>query len=97
MSTRPEFVSVEDVFVIAVPYLDGRASCAETDPEAFFPQKGESARPAKSICRLCEMQPECLEWALGNAEQWGIWAGMTVRERQAELRRRARVARGRAA
>jgi WhiB family redox-sensing transcriptional regulator len=65
-----------------------RALCAETDPEAFFPEKGGSTREAKKICTGCEVRVECLEYALGNDERFGIWGGLSERERR-RLRRRA--------
>jgi WhiB family redox-sensing transcriptional regulator len=65
-----------------------RALCAETDPEAFFPEKGGSTREAKKICTGCEVRAECLEYALGNDERFGIWGGLSERERR-RLRRRA--------
>jgi WhiB family redox-sensing transcriptional regulator len=65
-----------------------RALCAETDPEAFFPEKGGSTREAKKICSGCEVKAECLEYALGNDERFGIWGGLSERERR-RLRRRA--------
>ncbi|SDY86997.1 transcription factor WhiB [Modestobacter sp. DSM 44400] len=64
------------------------ALCAETDPEAFFPEKGGSTREAKKICTGCEVRAECLEFALGNDERFGIWGGLSERERR-RLRRRA--------
>ena len=65
-----------------------RALCAETDPEAFFPEKGGSTREAKKICTGCEVKRECLEFALSNDERFGIWGGLSERERR-RLRRRA--------
>ena len=59
-----------------------RALCAQTDPEAFFPEKGGSTREAKKVCRSCEVQAECLEFALENDERFGIWGGMSERERR---------------
>ena len=53
-----------------------KALCAETDPEAFFPEKGGSTREAKRTCRACEVRAECLEVALVNDERFGIWGGM---------------------
>ncbi|QRN80660.1 MAG: WhiB family transcriptional regulator, partial [Nocardiopsis sp. BM-2018] len=38
-----------------------RALCAQTDPEAFFPEKGGSTREAKKVCQSCEVRAECLE------------------------------------
>jgi WhiB family transcriptional regulator, redox-sensing transcriptional regulator len=65
-----------------------RALCAQTDPEAFFPEKGGSTREAKKICVQCPVRAECLEYALSNDERFGIWGGLSERERR-RLRRRA--------
>jgi WhiB family transcriptional regulator, redox-sensing transcriptional regulator len=56
------------------------ALCAETDPEAFFPEKGGSARDAKKICNSCEVREQCLAYALGKEERFGIWGGLSERE-----------------
>ncbi len=64
------------------------ALCAQTDPEAFFPEKGGSTRDAKRICAQCTVRAECLEYALKNDERFGIWGGLSERERR-RLRRRA--------
>jgi len=64
------------------------ALCAQTDPEAFFPEKGGSTRDAKRICGQCEVKSECLEYALKNDERFGIWGGLSERERR-KLKRRA--------
>jgi len=64
------------------------ALCAQTDPEAFFPEKGGSTRDAKKICSSCEVRAQCLEYALANDERFGIWGGLSERERR-KLRRRA--------
>jgi len=62
--------------------------CAQTDPEAFFPEKGGSTRDAKKICTSCEVRNQCLEYALKNDERFGIWGGLSERERR-KLRKRA--------
>ena len=59
-----------------------RALCAQTDPEAFFPEKGGSTREAKRVCRSCEVKAECLDYALEKDERFGIWGGMSERERR---------------
>ena len=64
------------------------ALCAQTDPEAFFPEKGGSTRDAKKVCVSCEVRSECLEYALENDERFGIWGGLSERERR-KLKRRA--------
>ncbi len=59
-----------------------RALCAQTDPESFFPEKGGSTREAKRVCLTCEVRDECLEYALRNDERFGIWGGLSERERR---------------
>ena len=65
-----------------------RALCAQTDPEAFFPEKGGSTRDAKRICAGCDVKQQCLEYALANDERFGIWGGLSERERR-KLKKRA--------
>ncbi|CAA9319842.1 MAG: Transcription_WhiB [uncultured Nocardioidaceae bacterium] len=65
-----------------------RALCAQTDPEAFFPEKGGSTREAKKVCLTCDVRAECLEYALANDERFGIWGGLSERERR-KLKKRA--------
>ena len=64
------------------------ALCAQTDPEAFFPEKGGSTRDAKKVCGACNVRAQCLEYALANDERFGIWGGLSERERR-RLRKRA--------
>jgi len=71
-----------------VPEWQERALCAQTDPEAFFPEKGGSTREAKRICAGCDVRAECLEYALANDERFGIWGGLSERERR-RVRREA--------
>lgn len=70
------------------PEWQERALCAQTDPEAFFPEKGGSTREAKRICLGCEVRAECLDYALAHDERFGIWGGLSERERR-RLRRPA--------
>lgn len=68
-------------------YDDGEAwkedaLCASTDPEAFFPEKGGSTREAKRVCAACDVRVECLEFALDHDERFGIWGGLSERERR---------------
>jgi WhiB family redox-sensing transcriptional regulator len=84
---------VHDAFDIgadegAEPSWQDRALCAQTDPEAFFPEKGGSTREAKRVCRGCEVRAECLEYALAHDERFGIWGGLSERERR-RLKRQA--------
>ncbi len=73
---------------------DGRAwqalaNCLGVDPDLFFPERGASTREAKEVCRACVVREECLEYAIVKGEKFGIWGGMSERER-----RRVRRARG---
>jgi hypothetical protein len=65
------------------------ALCAETDPEAFHPDKGGSNREAKKVCSRCNVRSQCLEYALDNDERHGIWGGLSERERR-RLRKQAK-------
>ncbi|MFN8016199.1 MAG: WhiB family transcriptional regulator [Acidimicrobiia bacterium] len=66
-----------------------RANCLGVDPDLFFPERGASTREAKSVCAGCEVKGECLEYALTNGEKFGIWGGLSERERRRLRRQRA--------
>lgn len=65
-----------------------QARCLDADPEAFFPQKGGSTKEAKRICSACPVREDCLDFSLRNEERFGIWGGMSERERR-RLRRKS--------
>jgi WhiB family redox-sensing transcriptional regulator len=76
-----------------LPSFDlARALCAKADPEVFFPDTGamSDVKGAKRICNACEVQVDCLEWALKNEEEYGIWGGLTAAERRRLSRARKR-------
>jgi WhiB family redox-sensing transcriptional regulator len=62
------------------------ALCAQTGGDFFFPEPGSSVRDAKRICALCPIRSTCLEFALSNDERFGVWGGLSEKERLA-LRR----------
>ena len=66
-----------------------QANCMGVDPDLFFPERGASTREAKEVCRGCVVQEDCLEYALANGEKFGIWGGLSERERRKIRRRRA--------
>jgi WhiB family redox-sensing transcriptional regulator len=70
------------------------ANCLGVDPDLFFPERGGSTREAKEVCRGCVVREECLQYALDNAEKFGIWGGMSERERRVLRRRRNGTAYG---
>ncbi len=68
-----------------------RAACRDIDPDELFVQ-GAAQNRAKTRCFGCVVRTECLADALDNRVEFGVWGGMTERERRALLRRRPEVA-----
>lgn len=72
------------------------SACRDEDPELFFPigTTGPAlmqVEDAKSVCQRCTVTEQCLEWALDNGQDAGVWGGMSEDERRALKRRRARA------
>jgi len=67
------------------------ANCKGANADLFFPERGASTRSAKAICRECHVRAECLEFAIVTGEKFGIWGGMSERERR-RVRRDRQVA-----
>ena len=65
------------------------ANCLGVDPDLFFPERGASTREAKEVCKGCGVREDCLEYALANGEKFGIWGGLSERERRRIRRQRA--------
>ena len=70
-----------------------KALCLGANNDMFFPERGASTKEAKEVCRNCPVREECLEYALINAEKFGIWGGLSERERRRLRRQRALVKR----
>jgi WhiB family transcriptional regulator, redox-sensing transcriptional regulator len=68
----------------------GQGRCASSDPDALF-VRGAAQQGAKVVCQRCPVIAECLADALDNRTEFGVWGGMTERERRALLRRRPNV------
>jgi WhiB family redox-sensing transcriptional regulator len=66
------------------------ASCKGARPDELF-VRGAAQNRAKQVCGQCPVRTECLAEALDNNIEWGVWGGMTERERRALLRRRPNV------
>lgn len=66
------------------------AACRDEDPDTLFVQ-GAAQNRAKAICGGCPVRTECLADALDHRIEFGVWGGMTERERRALLRRRPHV------
>ena len=75
------------------PDWHDQANCLGVDPDLFFPERGASTREAKEVCRGCVVREDCLEFALQNGEKFGIWGGLSERERRRIRRQRAQAAR----
>jgi WhiB family redox-sensing transcriptional regulator len=72
------------------------AACRDEDPELFFPigTTGPAlmqVEDAKAVCRRCDVAEACLNWALENGQDAGVWGGLSEDERRALKRRRARA------
>ena len=65
------------------------ANCLGVDPDLFFPERGASTKEAKQVCQGCVVREDCLEYALANGEKFGIWGGLSERERRRIRRQRA--------
>jgi len=65
------------------------ANCQGANADLFFPERGASTRAAKTICRECQVRVECLEFAIVSSEKFGIWGGLSERERRKIRRQRA--------
>src|SRR4029079_31085 len=65
------------------------SNCLGVDPDLFFPARGASTQEAQEVCRGCVVREDCLEYALANGEKFGIWGGMSERERRRIRRQRA--------
>ena len=66
------------------------AQCRQSQPDELF-VKGAAQNDAKRLCAGCPVRTECLAEALDNEIEWGVWGGLTERERRAILRKRPNV------
>lgn len=68
-------------------------NCREEPPNVFFPSDGVGVEVARRICATCPVKEPCLEYALRNRIDHGVWGGASERERRRILRQR-RLLRG---
>ncbi len=76
-----------------------RAACRDVDTDFFFPngETGEAlaqAEAAKAVCATCEVRPECLDFAMGTNQPYGIFGGLSETDRKSLRRHRGRERRG---
>jgi WhiB family transcriptional regulator, redox-sensing transcriptional regulator len=69
--------------------MAGAGAMRSDRSRGIFPEKGGSTREAKRVCLSCEVRSECLEYALAHDERFGIWGGLSERERRRLKRRSA--------
>jgi WhiB family redox-sensing transcriptional regulator len=68
-----------------------RGNCADRDPSIFFPSDGVGVERAKKLCEGCPSQLPCLEYALANRVDHGVWGGASERQRRRILKARRQV------
>jgi WhiB family redox-sensing transcriptional regulator len=66
--------------LIPAPWMV-HAACTGADPDLFFGEAGSPSKEAKEICRSCVVRDDCLEFALQLSERFGIWGGLTFKQR----------------
>jgi WhiB family redox-sensing transcriptional regulator len=86
---RPEETTSTADEDAAVESWQAFANCLGVDPDLFFPERGASTKEAKQVCQGCVVREDCLEYALANGEKFGIWGGLSERERRRIRRQRA--------
>lgn len=65
-----------------------QGKCRNEPPSTFFPSDGVGVEVARRICATCPVQEPCLEYALRNRIDHGVWGGASERERRRIARRR---------
>jgi WhiB family redox-sensing transcriptional regulator len=80
----PRIIGGDPFEVLAFERWMQRAACREVDPELFYPETGQyhQSRAARRICGNCPVNEDCLAHAMKTREEWGIWGGMTGKQRQ---------------
>jgi len=85
---RSKIINLTDIWDNELNSWKRKALCTNVDQDLFFPERGASTRLAKAVCRRCPVQEECLEYAVNNGEKFGIWGGLSERERRGIRKRR---------
>jgi WhiB family transcriptional regulator, redox-sensing transcriptional regulator len=74
-------IALLDELMVACDWID-LAECRGMDTGLFFPERGELTAQAKATCQRCDVQAECLAYAMNNREHYGIWGGLSERQRR---------------
>lgn len=67
------------------------AACKGVDPDLFFPERGTSVEAAQAVCGACPVRLACLEEAITRPEKFGIWGGLSERQRRHVRRARRQL------
>ncbi|MGC8464599.1 MAG: WhiB family transcriptional regulator [Acidimicrobiales bacterium] len=68
-----------------------RAKCKGASASVFYPLRGVPTASARALCKDCPVKPDCLSYALEHEEEFGIWGGLSERERRKLIRAQARL------
>jgi WhiB family redox-sensing transcriptional regulator len=68
--------------IVASPKWMADAECKQSDPELFYPDTGHSSRDGRAVCARCPVRAECLAYAIEHHERYGVWGGMSERQRR---------------
>jgi len=63
-------------------FWQDQARCRQYDPELFFDPRGRAERKAKAVCVRCPVRMDCLLLALESRAEFGVWGGMSTKERR---------------
>jgi WhiB family redox-sensing transcriptional regulator len=80
------------LYVEPQPWM-AAARCRDSDPDLFFPTRGgpDVTAYAKAVCATCPVRTECLEYAVVHEERYGVWGGLSPKERRPLVRERRRL------
>ena len=77
MSGGPDFVNI-----VASPEWMAAGLCRQSDPALFFPESGHGSEDARAVCARCPVRAACLAYALAHRERYGVWGGLSERQRR---------------
>ena len=80
--------------ILQVPINEERpwmvfGACRGKEPDIFFPQTAGEAQQAVAVCNTCAVKQECLDYSLEARERFGVWGGITEKQRRQLLRQPA--------
>lgn len=79
-------VGIQAVHRMPAVFWQDQARCRQYDPELFFDPRGKAERRAKAVCSRCPVRVQCLFLALESHAEFGVWGGLSTKERRRLLR-----------